>query len=170
MGERGEITENKLKIINGVFMDFLNENGHKRTSERMAILQEIYSLDNHFDVVELHHHLRSKNYKVSMATIYNNIKLYVEAGLITKHQFGKGTSQYERCYFRGDHDHIILTDTGVVMEFRDDRIDNIRETIEKTFGVKVERHSLYFYAKYCDEAKNLNSAGSMPFVESSGVS
>lgn len=124
MDEIREITENKLNIIKGVFMDFLNANGHKRTSERMAILEEIYSLDDHFDVVELHYHLRSKNFKVSQATIYNNMKLYEEAGLVTRHRFGNGMAQYEKCYFRGDHYHIIFTDTGEVKEFKDDRIDS----------------------------------------------
>ena len=83
------------------------------------ILGEMYSMDDHFDVVELHHHLRFKNYKVSMATIYNNMKLYEEAGLVVKHRFGKGMAQYERCYFRGNHHHIIFTDTGEVREFKD---------------------------------------------------
>ena len=164
-----EINEDKLIIVKHVFADFLKTNGHKVTSERLAILQGIYEIDDHFDLVELHYHLRKSGQMISQATVYNNIKLFEEAGLITKHQFGHGKAKYERCYFRGDHDHIILTDTGTVMEFRDDRIAKIKETIEKTFGVKVERHSLYFYARCCDKEKKSNSAGSMPLVESSGV-
>lgn len=165
-----EITEDKLNIIKGVFMDFLNDNGHKRTEERMVILEEIYSLRDHFDVEELHLHLRLKNYKISMATIYNNMKLYLDAGLVNRHRFGKGMTQYKKCYFRGDHHHIILTDSGKVMEFKDDRIEKIKDSIEKTFGIKVERHSLYFYAKCCDSMeRDLNSAGSMTFQENSKV-
>ena len=136
----------KQAIVQKAFSDFLAANGHKRTSERMAILEEIYKLDDHFDVVELHHHLRLKNYKVSMATIYNNMKLYEMAGMVVKHRFGKGMAQYERCFFLGDHDHIILTDSGKVMEFRDERVDKIKDTLENTYGIKVQRHSLYFYA------------------------
>ena len=161
--------DDKQAIVEKVFSNFLAANGYNRTSERITILEEIYRLNEQFDVVELHHHLRLKNYKVSMATIYNNMKLYEEAGLIRKHRFGNGMAQYERCYFRGDHHHIILTDTGIVMEFRDDRIDKIRETIEKTFDVKVERHSLYFYAKCSDKEKDLGSAVSKPFGENSEV-
>ena len=154
MDEITEITEHKLNIIKGVFMDFLNANGHKRTTERMAILEEIYSFDEHFDVLELHHHLRRKNYKVSMATIYNNIKLYEEAGLILKHRFGKGMAQYEKCYFNRDHHHIILTDTGEVKEFRDTRIQDIKNWIEKAYDIKVDRQSLYFYGRRCEKQKN----------------
>ncbi|MEM0930913.1 MAG: transcriptional repressor [Bacteroidota bacterium] len=157
MENKTEINQNKLKIVKKVFTDYLTANRHKRTTERMTILEAIYHLDDHFDVVELHHHLRSKNYKVSMATIYNNMELYENSGLITKHRFGNGMAQYERCYFRGNHDHIILTDSGRVMEFRDDRIDKIKESIEKTFGIKVDRHSLYFYGRRCEQDRTDSS-------------
>ena len=122
----------------------------------MAILEEIYSMDDHFDVVELHHHLRLKSYKISQATIYNNMKLYEDAGLITKHRFGNGMAQYERCYFCGDHHHIIFTDTGEVREFKDPRIHEIQKMIEETHGIIVERHSLYFYGKRCEQVGDLN--------------
>ncbi|MEM8509817.1 MAG: transcriptional repressor [Bacteroidota bacterium] len=158
MENKTEINQNKLKIVKKVFSDYLAAHGHKQTAVRMAILEEMYNLDNHFDVDQLHHYLRSKNYKVSMATIYNNIKLYENAGLITKHRFGNGMAQYEKCYFRGNHDHIILTDSGEVMEFRDDRIDKIKETIEETFGIKVDRHSLYFYGRCCEQ-EEINKVG-----------
>ena len=92
-----------------------------------------------------------------MATIYKNMELYENSGLITKHRFGNGMAQYERCYFRGNHDHIILTDSGRVMEFRDDRIDKIKESIEKTFGIKVDRHSLYFYGRRCEQDRTDSS-------------
>ncbi|MEM8928827.1 MAG: transcriptional repressor [Bacteroidota bacterium] len=148
------INENRLNIVKQVFTDFLSANGHKKTAERMAILEEIYCLNDHFDVVGLHHHMRLKNYKISMATIYNNMKLYEEAGLIAKHRFGNGMAQYERSYFRGDHDHIILTDTGEVKEFRDPRIKEIQKLIEETYGIIVDRHSLYFYGRCCEQKKD----------------
>lgn len=162
--------DKKLEIVRQVFTDFLKEHDYRSTSERMAILEEIYAMDSHFDVDELHFGMRGNGYRISRATIYNNLDLYLDSGLIRKHRFGNGMALYERCYFRGDHDHIILTDSGQVMEFRDARIDKIKKTIEETFGVKVERHCLYFYAKYCSEEKNLNTVGSIPLMKSSKVS
>ncbi|MEN1783797.1 MAG: transcriptional repressor [Bacteroidota bacterium] len=157
MKEIPQQSELQLQTVKKVFTDFLSANGHKKTSERMAILEEIYCLDNHFDAGELHHCLRLKNYTVSMATVYNNMKLFEQAGLITKHRFENGMAQYERCYFRGNHHHIIFTDTGEVREFKDGRISEIQKMIEETYGIVVDRHSLYFYGRHCKQNRKDSS-------------
>jgi Fur family ferric uptake transcriptional regulator len=64
---------------------------------------------------------------------------------VRKHQFGKTQAQYEKSYFDHQHDHVILTDTGEVMEFCDPRIQSIKKTIEEVFDIKINTHSLYFY-------------------------
>ena len=56
-------------------------------------------------------------------------------------------ASYEKCYFNKQHDHLIITDTGEVVEFCDPRIDTIKKTIEEVFNVDIESHSLYFYGK-----------------------
>ena len=140
------VNEDKLSIVKKVFTDFLLQNGHRKTPERMAILEEIYNMDVHFDVDVLHIQMRSNNFRISRATIYNNLELLLDAKLIRKHQFGKGMAQYEKSYFFGQHDHIILTDTGEIKEFCDPRIQNIKKTIEEIFDIVIDRHSLYFYA------------------------
>ncbi|MEM9143834.1 MAG: transcriptional repressor, partial [Bacteroidota bacterium] len=78
-------------------------------------------------------------------TIYNNLDLLLAAKLVRKHQFDQGMAHFEKSYFDRQHDHVILTDTGEVKEFCDPRIQHIKKTIEDTFGVHVESHSLYFY-------------------------
>lgn len=108
METKTKITSKELETVKTVLRDFLISNGHKVTSERLTILETIYGMDNHFDAVELHHQMRNQKHNISLATIYNNLSLYVEAG----HRFGKGMAQHERCYFRGDHHHIIFNDTG----------------------------------------------------------
>ncbi|MEM1338366.1 MAG: transcriptional repressor [Bacteroidota bacterium] len=143
------VTENEnLAIVKEVLERHLDKKGLRKTSERYAILEEIYAHDEHMDVDTLHFKMRLNNYKVSKATIYNNLDLLIEANLIRKHQFSKGTTHYEKCYFRGQHDHVILTDTGDILEFCDPRIQQIQRTIEDMFGVEVKKHSLYFYATY----------------------
>ena len=136
--------ENIKDTVKQILTEYLQKNGHRKTPERYAILDTIYSIKGHFDVYAWYSSMGvSEMFRLSRDTLYNTIILLIDAGLVIKHQFGN-TSQYERSYNNETHHHMICTCCGKVSEFED---DNLKQAIAQTKlkGFYVSHYSLYIY-------------------------
>jgi Fur family ferric uptake transcriptional regulator len=155
--------EKTKQEVRELFTAYLEQNQQRKTPERYAILDEIYSSKSHFDVDELFLKMKTRNYHVSRATVYNTLDLLVESGLVKRHQFGQNTSHYEQAYGYKQHDHLICNHCKKVFEFCDPRVQQITSTMGSLLKFNVSSHSLHLYGDpTTNDAGECTQCGDVP--------
>ncbi len=122
--------------------------GVKLTEQRRIIAKIIseskteYGESDHPDVDELYNRVSKIDPKISIATVYRTVKLFEEAGILTKHDFKTGKARYE---LNDDHNHLIDIKTGEIIEFVDEEINLLQKKIAEKYGYSLVDHRLELY-------------------------
>ena len=124
--------------------------GVKLTEQRRIIAKVIseskaaYGESDHPDVDELYSRVSKVDPKISIATVYRTVKLFEEAGILTKHDFRGGKARYEELN-EGHHDHLIDIKSGEIIEFVDEEIENLQKKVAEKYGYELVDHKLELY-------------------------
>lgn len=142
-----------MKSEQEILRQYLRANGLRRTPERERILQEIFAIHEHFDVDELYLRLRHKGVKVSKASIYRAVKLFLDCGLIREVDFSDGHWHFEHIYGHNHHSHLRCLSCGEIVEFEDAELRRIQDSLAQTHNYRIV--SYHFEVKgYCPSCAN----------------
>ncbi len=127
--------------------------GLRLTDQRRTIAGVLESSDDHPDVEELYARASAADPRISLATVYRTVKLFEEAGILEKHDFGDGRARYETA--GGEHhDHLIDLQSGDVIEFIDAEIEALQERIAEKLGYELKGHRLELYGVKKDHSND----------------
>ena len=124
---------------------FCSEKGLKMTEQRRVIARVLSEAEDHPDVEVLYQRATAIDPKISIATVYRTVRLFEEASILDRHDFGDGRSRYEESSEQ-HHDHLIDIESGEVIEFTNDEIEALQREVARQLGYKLVDHKLELYA------------------------
>jgi len=141
------------------FLRFLRRRGQRVTEERLALFDEIFSLHGHIDADNVLQSMKARDLKISRATVYRNLELLVESGLVRKHRLvGRGLL-YEHIHPGQGHDHLACTRCGRMVEFVSPGINALQAEICRAHGFITSEHTLQILG-ICSDCANAATEGS----------
>jgi Fur family ferric uptake transcriptional regulator len=130
--------------------EYLTEQGLKSTSQRDTILQIFVDAGRHLSAEELYARVKKAHPGIGYATVYRTLKLLAEAGLAEERRFEDGFTRYEYKASDGHHDHLICTGCGQIIEFENERIEELQQDVARKNRFKVQSHKLELYGLCSD--------------------
>ncbi len=141
--------------------DFLQQQGLKLTSERTALVREIFSTHYHFEADELLFKMKEKSVKISRATVYRTLELLVKSGMVRRVHLGEDHYHYEHVTGNSHHDHLICTTCGGVIEFHDEEIERLQLAICEKKKFTPTFHNLQILG-VCDSCRRKGQTPQSP--------
>ena len=123
-----------------------HEKGLKMTGQRRVIAQVLSEATDHPDVEQLYRRVTEVDPRISIATVYRTVRLFEEANILERHDFGDGRARYEEAPSE-HHDHLIDVNTGEVVEFRNGEIERIQQKVAEELGFELVGHRLELYGR-----------------------
>ena len=128
------------------------EKNMKMTDQRRVIARVLSVSNDHPDVEEVHRRASKIDSRISIATVYRTVRLWEEAGILDRHDFGNGRSRYEEVT-EEHHDHLINVKSGSVIEFQNTEIEALQERIAREHGMHLVGHKLELYGVPLDSGE-----------------
>ena len=125
------------------------ERGLRITEQRRVIARVLSEAEDHPDVEQLHRRAAAIDPKISIATVYRTVRLFEDAGILDRHDFGDGRSRYEATP-EAHHDHLIDVETGKVVEFVDPELEALQRQIAEKLGYRLVDHRMELYGVRLD--------------------
>ena len=141
--------ENVKNTVRRILDNYLETNHRRKTSERYAILDTVYSMGGHFTLEQLEACLIERKFFVCRATLYNTLRLFIELRLIMRHHLLDGT-RYEACYANSNHCHQICTVCGKVTEIH---VPNIARAVENVHLKRFRKDGFSLYMVFAVRVK-----------------
>ena len=146
-------TSKEIAALHDRLQDYMNSNGLRSTAQRRAVADIFFNTDGHLSIEDLLQLVRVQEPRVGYATVYRTLKLMTEAGIAYERRFGDGMSRYEVAHEDEHHDHLICTECGLIVEFENEEIERLQESLAEVEGFILTRHVHELYGK-CVDAKS----------------
>ena len=118
--------------------------GLRMTEQRRVIARVLSDADDHPDVEQVHRRAAEVDPRISIATVYRTVRLFEEASILERHDFGDGRARYEEVP-ESHHDHLIDVESGRVIEFRNEQVERLQREIAEKLGFKLVDHRLELF-------------------------
>ena len=130
------------------------DKGMKMTAQRRVIARVLSDASDHPDVEEVYRRAVAIDNRISIATVYRTVRLFEDAGILERHDFGDGRARYEQAPDE-HHDHLIDLQSGEVIEFKNEEIERLQEVVARELGYRLVDHRLELYGIALDKDKKI---------------